>query len=267
MTSPTGINKYLRACAAYEDINTPIKGFPSAFNQPNVISDDEETVISISKDQPSKATKSSSSSSEPPPSQTQLSSQQQQTPILIMDDQESIKDQESSNDQEESLMQAPISSQPSQQLKAHPEPLNLEEEIQDIRREKDQPTFMDEQQEYMYWHYKLNHPSQTVMLKLAQQGMLPPPITRILKKLDKYKRKAPLCNDCYCASASRTPWRIKSTPDSRRAEFRRTLLSPGEVVSIDQLESSTIRVLNSWIPRPNNRILNKKKNSWKHSLC
>jgi hypothetical protein len=57
--------------------------------------------------------------------------------------------------------------------------------------------------------------------------------------MDARKQKAPMCNDCYCASASRTPWRSKPTNFRKSMHDKRLHLSPGDVVSIDQLESST----------------------------
>jgi transposase InsO family protein len=79
--------------------------------------------------------------------------------------------------------------------------------------EQETPTYMDEKHEYMKWHY------------------------RILKKMEKTGSKAPLCNDCYSAAACKTPWRRKPRKEAKRNN--RELLSPGDIVSVDQLESST----------------------------
>jgi hypothetical protein len=59
----------------------------------------------------------------------------------------------------------------------------------------EQPTYMDERQEYMKWHYKLNHASQETMTKMAQQKILPHFITKILKKMEKTGGKPTLCNN------------------------------------------------------------------------
>ena len=101
------------------------------------------------------------------------------------------------------------------------------------------PTTLDEQQEYMRWHYKLNHASQKVMTRMANKGMLPSYITRILKTMDKQCRKGPICNDCYSASAARTPGRTKPNRQMKQTDDKRASLSPGDVVSVDQLETST----------------------------
>ena len=100
----------------------------------------------------------------------------------------------------------------------------------------EQPTYSDERQEYMKWHYKLNHATQNTMTRMAQQRMLPPFITKILNKLEKTGGKPPMCNDCYCANACRKPWRNK--PKKENKHNTKKPLSPGDVVSVDQLESA-----------------------------
>ena len=121
--------------------------------------------------------------------------------------------------------------------RVQPISVTFEQEDNDILNQH--PTFMDEQQEYMRWHYKLNHASQRVMTKMAYKGMLPKPITKILRTLDKQGRKGPMCNDCYSASATRTPWRTKPDNSKRQEVDKREKLSPGDIISVDQLESST----------------------------
>jgi hypothetical protein len=43
----------------------------------------------------------------------------------------------------------------------------------DTTEEENFHTYAQDSQEYMHWHYRLNHPSHTVMVKMAKQGMLP----------------------------------------------------------------------------------------------
>ena len=119
----------------------------------------------------------------------------------------------------------------------HPVIAAFDQEQHDIAN--NHPTYMDEHQEYMKWQYKLNHVSQRVMSKLAHKGMLPRNITKIHKTMDKQGRRGPMCNDCYSASATRTPWRTEPDKQKKNAGNKRSSLSPGDVVSIDQLESST----------------------------
>ncbi len=99
-------------------------------------------------------------------------------------------------------------------------------------------TFLYAVQEYIHWHYTLNHATNAVMIKLANRKMLPQRITQILKKMEKQRAKAPMCNDCYCVSAARTPWRGKLKKDDKKMLDRRLKMKPGDIVSVDQLESS-----------------------------
>jgi hypothetical protein len=84
------------------------------------------------------------------------------------------------------------------------EPITYEE---DDPEEEDLHTYAQDSQEYMHWHYKLNHPSHTVMTRMAKLRMLPRGITRILKTMNKQRTKPPMCNDCCGAKATRKPCR------------------------------------------------------------
>jgi len=106
----------------------------------------------------------------------------------------------------------------------------------DMTVEEDSPTYSQDTQEYMHWHYKLNHPTHTVMTKMAKQKMLPRRITKILSDMGKLYIKPPMCNDCCGAKATRRPWRHKGSKH-RQSHIKRAT-HPGEVVSVDQLESS-----------------------------
>jgi len=102
--------------------------------------------------------------------------------------------------------------------------------------EEDYPTYSQDAQEYMHWHYRLNHHTHTVMINMAKQNMLPRRITKILVDMSKQHRKPPMCNDCCGAKATRKPWRGKSAKYNQRHLKKATY--PGEVISVDQLESS-----------------------------
>jgi transposase InsO family protein len=102
--------------------------------------------------------------------------------------------------------------------------------------EEDFPTYAQDLQEYMHWHYRLNHPSHTVMAKMARQGMLPRGITKILTTMSKQHTKPSMCNDCCGAKATRKPWRGKGKRYKQRHLKKTT--HPEEVVSVDQLGSS-----------------------------
>jgi hypothetical protein len=107
---------------------------------------------------------------------------------------------------------------------------------EDETEEEDFPTYAQDSQEYMHWHYRLNHPTHTVMTKMAKQGMLPRGITKILTTMGKQHTKPPMCNDCCGAKATRKPWRGKGKRYIQK-HLKKTP-HPGEVVSVDQLESS-----------------------------
>jgi hypothetical protein len=94
----------------------------------------------------------------------------------------------------------------------------------DKTEEEDFPTFSQDSQEYMHWHYRLNHPTHIVTTKMAKQGM------------GKQHTKPPMCNDCCGAKATRTPWTSKGKGYIQK-HLKKTP-HPGEVVSVDQLESS-----------------------------
>jgi hypothetical protein len=102
--------------------------------------------------------------------------------------------------------------------------------------EEDFPKYSQDSQEYMHWHYRLNHPTHTVMLKMAKQNMLPRRITKILVDMGKQHSKPPMGNDCCGAKAARKPWRGKGAKYNQRHIKKATY--PGEVISVDQLESS-----------------------------
>jgi hypothetical protein len=62
------------------------------------------------------------------------------------------------------------------------EPVTYEEEESE---EEDLQNYAQDTQEYIHWHYRLNHPSHTVMTRMAKLKMLPKEITRILKTMVK----------------------------------------------------------------------------------
>jgi hypothetical protein len=113
------------------------------------------------------------------------------------------------------------------------EPITFDEQETE---EEDIPTYTQDSQEYMHWYYKLNHPSHTVMISMAKQSMFPRRITEILTTMNKHHTKPPMCNDCCAAKATREPWRGKG-----KRHFQshiKKASNPGDVVSVDQLESS-----------------------------
>jgi hypothetical protein len=107
---------------------------------------------------------------------------------------------------------------------------------EDVTIEEEYPTYAQDSQEYMHWHYRLNHPSHIIMIKMAKQNMLPRGITKILTSMDKQQIKPPMCNDCCGAKATRKSWRNKG--DKAHQSVIKKDKHPGDIVSVDQLESS-----------------------------
>jgi hypothetical protein len=62
------------------------------------------------------------------------------------------------------------------------DPITYEE---DEPEEEDLHTYAQDSQEYVHWHYRLNHPSHAVMTRMTKLRMLPREITRILRIMNK----------------------------------------------------------------------------------
>ena len=89
-----------------------------------------------------------------------------------------------------------------------------------------EPTTISAQDELMRWHYRLNHLSFKHMFQLAKQGLLP-------KKI--LKANIPICPACQYGKMHRKPWRTKGN----HLMASRAATKPGQIVSVDQLESPT----------------------------
>ena len=87
-----------------------------------------------------------------------------------------------------------------------------------------EPTMISAQDELMQWHYCLNHLSFKRMVQMAKQGLLP-------KKI--LKANVPICPACQYGKMHRKPWRTKGNP----SKPSRVVTEPGQIVSVDQLES------------------------------
>jgi transposase InsO family protein len=89
----------------------------------------------------------------------------------------------------------------------------------------------------MHWQYRLNHASFPTMLHMAKLNHRPQGISWILRRMEKHRHKPPLCSDCIASRMCRKQWRQKQ--EKEREIKPRTKLLPGDVVSVDQLVSST----------------------------
>ena len=91
-----------------------------------------------------------------------------------------------------------------------------------------EPTTIDPQDELLRWHYRLGHLSFKRILQMARQSILP-------KKL--LNAKVPICPACQYGKMTRRPWKTKGQAQRSRVK---AVTRPGQVVSVDQLESTTV---------------------------
>ena len=84
----------------------------------------------------------------------------------------------------------------------------------------------EKQSELYKWHLKLNHAPNSRLREMAKQGQAPKHFLTT---------KLPVCKACIYGKMTRQPWRVKGQT-SNINNFRRAK-SPGETVSVDQLES------------------------------
>ena len=98
--------------------------------------------------------------------------------------------------------------------------------ISHVILEDPEPTSLDPHNELLRWHYCLGHLPFDQVKQLAQMGQLP---KRLLAS------KKPFCAACQYGKMTRRPWRVKG--DNKDAT--KTATRPGQVVSVDQLESNS----------------------------
>ena len=92
--------------------------------------------------------------------------------------------------------------------------------------EDQEPTSLDPHDELLRWHYRLGHLSFDRIRQLARMGQLP-------KRLLTCKK--PFCTACQYGKLTKHPLRVKGDNKSTAKVATR----PGQVVSVDQLESNT----------------------------
>ena len=78
----------------------------------------------------------------------------------------------------------------------------------------------------MRWHFRLNHLPFKHLFQLAKQGLLP-------KKI--LKANVPICPACQYGKMHHKLWRTKGI----HLKASRVATKPGQIVSVDQLESPT----------------------------
>ena len=91
----------------------------------------------------------------------------------------------------------------------------------------EEPELPTDEALWAYWHQRLGHPPNLRIRAMARTGRLP-------RKL--LECRIPLCPSCVFGKATRRPWRTKGQQAGLKDD---TITSPGDCVSIDQLESPT----------------------------
>ena len=89
-----------------------------------------------------------------------------------------------------------------------------------------EPKTLDPQDELLRWHYRLGHLPFDRVKQLANKGQLP---KRLLTC------PTPFCAACQNGKMTKRPWRVKG--DNKGTA--KTATHPGQIVSVDQLESTT----------------------------
>ena len=92
----------------------------------------------------------------------------------------------------------------------------------------EEPRNLTPHDELLRWHYRLGHVSFRRIQLMAKRNELP-------KKL--LEAKIPLCPACQYGKTTRRPWRTKPQQTGKQVC---TVTAPGQVVSVDQLESTTV---------------------------
>ena len=90
---------------------------------------------------------------------------------------------------------------------------------------EEEPTKLSPSDELLRWHYKLGHASFKLLQRMASQGDLPKQLASVIP---------PFCAACKYGKQTKRPWRTKGPQGHIR-----TTTHPGQVVSVDQLESTT----------------------------
>ena len=92
--------------------------------------------------------------------------------------------------------------------------------------EDQEPTSLDPHDKFLRWHYHLGHLSFECILPQARSGQLPKHLLTCKKSF---------CTACQYSKMTKHLWRVKG--DDKKATKNATW--PGQIVSVDQLESNT----------------------------
>ncbi|KAL7561622.1 hypothetical protein ACA910_001490 [Epithemia clementina (nom. ined.)] len=93
---------------------------------------------------------------------------------------------------------------------------------------EEEPTTMSSKDQLLRWHYRLGHLPFSRLQHMAKLGTLPSSLAKCPK---------PFCSACQYGKLTKKPWQYKGGPEKSPS---RPVNTPDQVVSVDQLESTTV---------------------------
>ena len=162
-------------------------------------------------------------------------------PAHLIPDDESISSQESSKQDESPIItirpeneENPNTTQEGNTIFSEHQDENLSEflsqdtttQIHVIESDEEELSASTPYAELLRWHYRLGHMSFHKLKAMARLGILPRRLANV---------ENPKCASCYFGKMTKRPWRTKVQP-------RRVIptTKPGQCVSVDQMESTTL---------------------------
>ena len=127
------------------------------------------------------------------------------------------------------------------------DPVTVEQVPRMVEYDEDTEVTQSPMTELMRWHQALGHVSMTKLQRMAEHGILP-------KRLAKCE--VPMCTSCLYGKAVRRSWRNKPKKVQTGGKLR-TATSPGQCVSVDQIESAApglIAQMKGWITTKRYRV-------------
>ncbi|KAL7556286.1 hypothetical protein ACA910_016078 [Epithemia clementina (nom. ined.)] len=93
---------------------------------------------------------------------------------------------------------------------------------------EEEPMTMSSKDQLLCWHYQMGHLPFSRMIQMAKAGTLPSGLAKCPK---------PFCSACQYGKLTKKPWQHKGGPEKSPT---RLVAAPGQVVSVDQLESTSV---------------------------
>jgi GAG-pre-integrase domain len=107
--------------------------------------------------------------------------------------------------------------------------------------------------EFLKLHHRLGHLAFSKMKKMAKMGTIAAKFANC---------DIPACTSCMYGKAIREPWRGKSSNPKKSVKVDESMLMPGEIICVDQMESKVpglIAQMKGW--------LTKKRNKFCYGVC